>query len=257
MKIVVVGGTGLVGSRLVAELRACGHEVRSASPSSGVDTLTGVGLSEALAGAQVAVDVSNSSSTRGDIALAFFTTSGRNLLAAEKAAGVQHHVALSMVGTDRLPQSGYFKAKMAQENLIRASGMPYTILRSTPFFEYIDGIIADAADGDVVRLSPAAVQAVAADDVVVALRDVALGRPQNREMEIGGPETFGLNELAEEILVANEDSRMVIADTKALYFGAILRDDTLTPGDDHPRFAPTRFENWLRLYVAQALAPAN
>jgi uncharacterized protein YbjT (DUF2867 family) len=135
--------------------------------------------------------------------------------------------------------------------------MPYTILRSTPFFEYIDGIIADAADGDVVRLSPAAVQAVAADDVVVALRDVALGRPQNREMEIGGPETFGLNELAEEILVANEDSRMVIADTRALYFGAVLQDDTLTPGDDHPRFAPTRFENWLRLYVAQALAPAN
>jgi uncharacterized protein YbjT (DUF2867 family) len=257
MKIVVVGGTGLVGSRLVAELRACGHEVRSASPSSGVNTLTGEGLSEALAGAQVVVDVSNASSTRGDIAFAFFTTSGRNLLAAEKSAGVRHHVALSMVGTDRLPQSGYFKAKMAQENLIRASGMPYTILRSTPFFEYIDGIIADAADGDVVRLSPAAVQAVAADDVVVALRDVALGRPQNREMEIGGPETFGLNELAEEILVANEDSRMVVADSRALYFGAVLQDDTLTPGDDHPRFAPTRFESWLRLYVAQALAPAN
>ena len=219
--------------------------------------MTGEGLSEALAGAQVVVDVSNASSTRGDIAFAFFTTSGRNLLAAEKSAGVRHHVALSMVGTDRLPQSGYFKAKMAQENLIRASGMPYTILRSTPFFEYIDGIIADAADGDVVRLSPAAVQAVAADDVVVALRDVALGRPQNREMEIGGPETFGLNELAEEILVANEDSRMVVADSRALYFGAVLQDDTLTPGDDHPRFAPTRFESWLRLYVAQALAPAN
>jgi len=257
MKIVVVGGTGLIGSRLVAALRACGHEVRSASPSSGVNTLTGEGLSEALAGAQVVVDVSNSPSTRGDIALDFFNRSGRNLLAAERAAGVQHHVALSMVGTDRLPQSGYFQAKMAQENLIRASRMPYTILRSTPFYEYIDGIIADAADGDVVRLSPAAVQAVAADDVVVALRDVALGRPQNREMEIGGPERFGLNELAEEILVANEDGRMVVADAKALYFGAVLQDDTLTPGDGHPRFAPTRFENWLRLYVAQALAPAN
>jgi uncharacterized protein YbjT (DUF2867 family) len=257
MKIVVVGGTGLVGSRLVEELRACGHEVRSASPSSGVNTLTGKGLVEALTGAQVVVDVSNSPSTRGDIALEFFTTSGQNLLAAEKAAGIQHHVALSMVGTDRLPESGYFKAKMAQENLIRDSGMPYTILRSTPLFEYIDGIIAANADGDVVRLSPAGVQPVAADDVVVALRDIALSRPQNTALEIGGPDRFDLDKLAEQILVANEDRRMVVADTKALYFGAVLQDDTLTPGDDHPRFAPTRFENWLRLYVAQALAPAN
>jgi uncharacterized protein YbjT (DUF2867 family) len=257
MKIVVVGGTGLVGSRLVAALRACGQDVRSASPSSGVNTLTGEGLAEALAGAQVVVDVSNSSSTVSDIALDFFKKSGRTLLAAEKAAGVQHHVALSMVGTDRLPQSGYFKAKMAQENLIRASGIPYTILRSTPLFEYLDGIIAANVDGDVVRLSPAAVQPVAADDVVVALRDVALGRPQNSVLEIGGPERFGLDELAEEILVANEDSRTVIPDATALYFGAVLQDDTLTPRDGHPRFAPTRFENWLRLYVAQALAPAN
>jgi uncharacterized protein YbjT (DUF2867 family) len=257
MKIVVVGGTGLVGSRLVVALRACGHEVKSASPSSGVNTLTGEGLSEALAGTQVVVDVSNSPSIRGDIALDFFSRSGRNLLAAEQAAGVAHHIALSMVGTDRLPQSGYFKAKMAQENLIRASGMPYTILRSTPFYEYTDGIIATAADGDVVRLSPAAVQPVAADDVVVALQDVALGRPQNSVLEIGGPERFSLDELAEEILVANEDTRTVIPDARALYFGAVLQDDTLTPRDGHPRFAPTRFENWLRLYVAQALAPAN
>jgi uncharacterized protein YbjT (DUF2867 family) len=255
MKIAVVGGTGLIGSRLVTALRACNQDVRAASPSSGINTITGEGLAEALIDVQVVVDVSNSPSLQDDVALNFFETSSRNLLAAEEAAGIQHHIALSVVGTDRLPESGYFRAKMSQENLIRPSRVPYTILRSTPFFEYITGIVEDAADGDVLRLSPAFVQPIAADDVVMALRDIALGRPQNRELEIVGPDRFRLTELAEQILAANEDSRMVVADAQALYFGAVLQDDTLVPGD-HPRFAPTRFDDWLRLYVAQELAPA-
>lgn len=256
MKIVVVGGTGLIGSKLVGLLLARNLEVVTASPSKGVDTITGAGLIEALAGAQVVVDVTNSPSLDEDAALAFFETSGRNLLAAEEAVGVLHHVALSAVGTDRLPESGYFRAKMAQEALIRASGQPYTILRSTPFYEYINGIVEVSAEGEALRISPAQVQPIAGDDVALALRDIVLGRPQNRELEIVGPDRFRLTELARHILAANEDPRQVIADTEALYFGAVLRDDTLIPGD-HPRFAPTRFDDWLRLYVAQALAPAN
>jgi uncharacterized protein YbjT (DUF2867 family) len=255
MKVVVVGGTGLIGSKLVTMLRERNLNVVVASPSSGINTITGEGLADALSDAQVVVDVSNSPSLQDDVALSFFDTSGRNLLAAEETAGVKHHIALSVIGTDRLPKSGYFRAKMAQETLIRASHVPYTILRATPFFEYITGIVEDAADGDVLRLSPASIQPIAADDVVAALRDVTLGRPQNRELEIVGPDRFRLNELAEQILAANEDRRMVIADPHALYFGAMLRDDTLVPGD-HPRFAPTRFEDWLRLYIAQTLAPA-
>ncbi|QRM27699.1 SDR family oxidoreductase [Microvirga sp. VF16] len=255
MRIVVVGGTGHIGSRLVTALQDCNQDVVVASPSSGVNTLTGKGLAKALDGAQIVVDVSNAPTIQDDIALDFFRTSGRNLLAAEHAAGIQHHVALSVVGTDRLPESGYFRAKMAQENLIRASRIPYTILRSTPFFEYLTGIVESAADGNVLRLSPAPIQPIAADDVVVALRDVAMGRPQNREVEIVGPDRFYLNELAEQILAANEDTRSVVADAHALYFGAVLRDDTLVPGD-HPRFAPTRFEDWLRRYVADALPVA-
>ena len=255
MRIVVVGGTGHIGSRLVTALEECNQDVVVASPSSGVNTITGEGLAEALDGAQIVVDVSNSPTIQDDIALDFFMTSGQNLLAAEHAAGIQHHVALSVVGTDRLPESGYFRAKMAQENLIRASRIPYTILRSTPFFEYLTGIVESAADGNVLRLSPAPIQPIAADDVVVALRDVAMGRPQNREVEIVGPDRYGLDELAEQILAANEDHRRVIADPQALYFGAVLQDDTLVPGD-HPRFAPTRFEDWLRRYVADALPVA-
>jgi uncharacterized protein YbjT (DUF2867 family) len=255
MRIVVVGGTGHIGSRLVTALLDCNQDVVIASPSSGVNTITGEGLSEALDGAQILVDVSNSPSIRDDIALEFFETSGRNLLAAERAAGIQHHVALSVVGTDRLPESGYFRAKMAQENLIRASGIPYTILRSTPFFEYLTGIVESAAEGSVLRLSPAPIQPIAADDVVVALREVAMGRPQNREVEIVGPDRFGLDEIAEQILAANEDGRMVVADPRALYFGAVLQNDTLVSGD-HPRFAPTRFEDWLRSYVAEELPVA-
>jgi uncharacterized protein YbjT (DUF2867 family) len=255
MRIVVVGGTGHIGSRLVTALLDCNQDVVIASPSSGVNTITGEGLSEALDGAQILVDVSNSPSIRDDVALEFFETSGRNLLAAERAAGIQHHVALSVVGTDRLPESGYFRAKLAQENLIRASGIPYTILRSTPFFEYLTGIVESAAEGSVLRLSPAPIQPIAADDVVVALREVAMGRPQNREVEIVGPDRFGLDEIAEQILAANEDGRMVVADPRALYFGAVLQNDTLVSGD-HPRFAPTRFEDWLRSYVAEELPVA-
>lgn len=256
MKIVVVGGTGLIGSKLVGLLLAGNIEVVTASPSRGVDTISGAGLAAALAGAQVVVDVTNSPSLEQGAALAFFEASGRNLLAAEEAAGVRHHVALSAVGSDRLPGSGYFRAKMAQENLIRASGRPYTILRATPFYEYINGIVEAGAEGEALRLSPAQVQPIAGDDVALALRDIVLGAPQNRELEIVGPDRFRLTELARHILTANEDPRPVIADTQALYFGAVLRDDTLIPGD-HPRFAPTRFDDWLRLYVAQQLAPAN
>ncbi|QRM33823.1 SDR family oxidoreductase [Microvirga sp. VF16] len=255
MKIVVVGGTGLIGSRLVEALHDRAHDVMAASRATGVDTITGEGLADALSGAQLVIDVSNSPSIDEDTALAFFETSGRHLLAAEQAAGVQHHVALSAVGTDRLPDSGYFRAKMAQEKLIRASGIPYTILRSTPFFEYITGVVENAAEGHTIRISPAAVQPIAADDVVAALLEVALGRPQNSDLEIVGPDRFRLDELAEQILAANEDDRRVIADAQARYFGAVLRDDTLVPGD-HPRFAPTRFDDWLRLYVADRLPVA-
>ncbi|KLK90328.1 NmrA family transcriptional regulator [Microvirga vignae] len=255
MRIVVVGGTGHIGSRLVKALQDCNQNVVVASRSSGVNTITREGLAEALNDAQVVVDVTNSPTFQDDVALEFFLASGRNLLAAEEAAGIQHHVALSVVGTDRLPESGYFRAKMAQENLIRASRIPYTILRSTPFFEFLTGIVESAADGNVLRLSPAPIQPIAADDVVAALREIAMGRPQNREIEIVGPDRFGLNEIAEQILTANEDDRIVIADPRALYFGAVLHDDTLVPGD-HPRFAPTRFEDWLRSYVADELPVA-
>jgi uncharacterized protein YbjT (DUF2867 family) len=255
MKIVVIGGTGMIGSRLVAALQDRHETVIAASPSTGIDAMTGAGLADALRGADVVVDVSNSPTLQSDIALTFFETTSRHLLAADETAGIRHHVALSAVGTDRLPESGYFRAKMAQENLIRASGIPYTILRATPFFEYITGIVEASADGGVLRLPPASVQPIAADDVVSALRDIATGRPQNRELEIVGPDRFRLNELAEEILTANEDIRRVVVDPRALYFGAVLEDDTLVPGD-HPRFAPTRFEDWIRQYVAQELAPA-
>ncbi|GLS22935.1 LysR family transcriptional regulator [Labrys miyagiensis] len=255
MKIVVIGGTGLIGAKVVTLLRLGNHEVISASPSTGVSTITGEGLAEALSGAEIVVDVSNSPSLKKNAALAFFEISGRNLLAAEAAAGVRHHVTLSVVGTNRLPESGYFRAKMAQENLVRASNAPFTILRSSPFFEYINGIVEADAEGDTLRVSPAYVQPIAADDVALALRDVVLGRAQNEEIEVVGPDSFRLSDLARTILAANEDPRFVIADPEALYFGVVLRDDTLMPGD-HPRFAPTRFEDWLRRAIAETLTPA-
>jgi uncharacterized protein YbjT (DUF2867 family) len=240
----VIGGSGLIGTKLVKNLRQHGHEVVAASPSSGVNTLTGEGLAEALTDAQVVVDVANSPSFEDKAVLEFFETSGRNLLAAEAAAGVGHHVALSVVGTDRLLQSGYFRAKMAQEDLIKASKVPYTILRSTQFFDFMGGIAQSATDGQTVRLSPALMQPVVSDDVAAALADVTLGAPVNGTIELAGPEQFRLDELVRRFLSANQDARQVVADVHARYFGAELNDHSLVPGDN-PRIAPTRFEDWL------------
>jgi uncharacterized protein YbjT (DUF2867 family) len=243
MKIVVIGGGCLIGTKLVSRLRQNGHEVVAASPNSGVNTITGEGLSEVLAGAQVVVDVANSPSFEDKAVLEFFETSGRNLLAAERTAGVGHHVALSVVGTDRLPENGYFRAKAAQENLIKSSKIPYTILRSTQFFEFIDGIIKAGADGDVIRLSPALVQPIASDDVAATLADLAVGPPVNGTVEVAGPEPIPLDKLAGEVMAKNGDGRRVVADIHARYFGSVLNDQSLTPGQN-PRIGPTRFEDW-------------
>ena len=245
MKIVVIGGSGLIGTKLVNKLRQHDHEVLAASPSSGVNTVTGEGLAQALAGAQVVVDVANAPSWEDNAVLAFFETSGRNLLAAEAAAGVGHHVALSVVGTDRLLTSGYFRAKMAQENLIKASKIPYTILRSTEFFEFVSGIAQSATDGQTVRLSPALVQPIASDDVADALADIAVGKPVNGRVEVAGPERIRLDELVRRYLSAKRDARKVMTDVHARYFGTELNDQSLTPGDN-PRIGKTRFKDWLK-----------
>lgn len=250
MKIVVIGGSGLIGSKLVNRLRDAGHEVIAASPASGVDTITGEGLMQALAGAQVVVDVANSPSFEDKAVLDFFKTSGRNLMTAEAAAGVGHHLALSVVGTGRLPESGYLRAKMAQENLIKASGIPYTILRSTQFFEFIGGIIKSASEGDVIHLSPALLQPIASDDVVTALAELAIGPPLNATVEVAGPEACPLDKIAQKFLAASDDRREVITDVHARYFGARLNDRSLTPGD-HPRLGSIRFEEWLSRMPAQ------
>jgi len=244
MKIVVIGGTGLIGTKLVNKLRQRGHEVVAASPASGVNTITGEGLAEVLAGTQVVVDVANSPSFEDKAALEFFETSGHNLLAAELTAGVAHHVALSVVGTDRLLESGYFRAKMVQEKLIKASGIPYTIVHSTQFFEFLGGIAQSGTDGQTVHLSPALVQPIASDDVAAALADVALGAPVNGIVEVAGPERARLSELVQRLLNAKHDARKVVADAQARYFGAELNDRSLIPGDN-PRIAPTGFEEWL------------
>jgi uncharacterized protein YbjT (DUF2867 family) len=244
MKIVVIGGSGLIGTKLVNRLRQLGHEVVAASPASGVNTITGEGLAEALSGAQVVVDLANSPSFEDKAVLEFFETSGRNLLAAEAAAGVGHHVALSVVGTDRLPQSGYLRAKVAQENLIKASKIPYTIVRSTQFFDFMGAIAQSGTVGQTVHLSPALVQPIASDDVADAMADVTLGAPVNGMIEIAGPERVRLDELVRRLLSATRDSRTVIPDVHARYFGTELDDQSLTPGDN-PRIGPTRFEDWL------------
>jgi len=249
MKIVVIGGSGLIGTKLVNRLRQKGHEVAPASPNSGVNTITGEGLAEALAGAQVVVDVANSPSFEDKAVLEFFETSGRNLLSAEAAAGVGHHVALSVVGADRLPDSGYLRAKLAQENLIKASKIPYTILRSTQFFEFVSGIAQSATEGQTVRLSPAHLQPIVSDDVADALADVTLGAPVNSTIELAGPERIGLDELVRRFLKAKQDARQVVADVHARYFGAELNDQSLTPGKN-PRIGATRFEDWLRRSIA-------
>jgi uncharacterized protein YbjT (DUF2867 family) len=244
MKIVVIGGTGLIGSKLVEKLRRDGHDPLAASPDTGVNALTGEGLAEALEGAQVVVDVANAPAWDDAAVLDFFKTSSRNLLAAETAAGVGHHVTLSVVGTDRLPDSGYFRAKAAQEDLVKSGPVPYTILRATQFFEFIGRIADSGTDGDTVRLSPALVQPEAADDVASTLADVALGAPLNDTVELAGPEAFRLDELARRLLSAKDDPRQVTADVHARYFGVELDDQSLIPGDD-ARIAPTRFEDWL------------
>jgi uncharacterized protein YbjT (DUF2867 family) len=244
MKIVVIGGSGLIGRKLVDRLAQRGHEVVAASPASGVDTLTGRGLAEALAGAQVVVDVSNSPSFQDEAVLNFFRTSGRNLLAAERSAGVRHHVALSVVGTDRLLESGYFRGKMAQEDLIKAGGIPYTIVRSTQFFDFLGGIADSGTSGTAVRLSRAAVQPIASDDVADALAEFALAAPVNGTAEIAGPERLPLAELVRRFLKAKLDPRTVVEDADARYFGALLNDRTLVPADG-PRIGRTHFDAWL------------
>jgi uncharacterized protein YbjT (DUF2867 family) len=251
MKIVVIGGSGLIGSKVVSRLRQGGHEVIAASPNTGVNTITGEGLAAALAGAQAVIDVANSPSFEDKAALEFFETSGRNLLACEAAAGVKHHLALSVVGADRLPDSGYLRAKVAQERLIKASGIPYTILRSTQFFEFIDGIIKAGTDGDVIRLSPALVQPIASEDVAAALADLAVGAPVNGTVEVAGPQPFPLDKLAGSVLAARADGRRVVADVHARYFGTTLNDRSLTPGEN-PRIGPTSFEDWRSRASAQA-----
>ena len=244
MKIVVIGGSGLIGRKLVDRLRQRGHEAVAASPASGVDTLTGRGLAEALAGAQVVVDVANSPSFQDEAVLSFFQTSGRNLLAAERSAGVRHHLALSVVGTDRLLESGYFRGKMAQEELIKAGKIPYTIVRSTQFFDFLGGIADSSTNGTAVRLAPASIQAIASDDVADALAEFALSAPVNGTVEIAGPERLPLAELVRRFLGAKHDPRIVVEDADARYFGALLSDRTLVPGEG-PRIGRTDFEGWL------------
>jgi uncharacterized protein YbjT (DUF2867 family) len=244
MKIVVIGGSGLIGSKLVSTLRSKGHEVLPASPDSGVNTITGEGLPEALAGAQVVVDVSNSPSFEDAAVLKFFQTSTSNLLAAEARAGVRHHVALSIVGTDRLPNSGYLRAKVAQENLIKAGPIPYTILRSTQFFEFINRIAQSTPDGKSVRVSSAQFQPVFSDNVVEALADLTVGAPINGLVEVAGPERFSMGELVKRVLRANGDAREVITDEHERYFGAELNDQSLVAGPN-ARIGSKRFDAWL------------
>jgi uncharacterized protein YbjT (DUF2867 family) len=243
-KIVVIGGSGLIGSKLVRKLREHGQEAVAASPDSGVNTLTGEGLAEVLKGAAVVVDVSNSPSWEDGAVMKFFETSTRNLLAAEAAAGVGHHVALSVVGTDRLLQSGYFRAKLAQENLIKGSSIPYSIVHATQFFEFLKGIADISTDGNKVPLPPVLIQPMAAEDVASAVGRVAMGPPENGTVEAGGPEKFRLDELVRRYLAARKDPREVVTDPHAPYYGIEVSEKTLIPGDD-ARLGETRFETWL------------
>lgn len=244
MKIVVIGGSGRIGSKLVRKLLENGHQVVSASPDTGVNTLTGEGLAEAITNAAVVVDVSNSPSFEDAVALKFFKTSTGNLLDAEAVAGVGHHVALSVVGTDRLSENGYFRAKIAQEKLIRESSIPYSIVHATQFFEFIKGIADDATDGNTVRLAAVLIQPMAAEDVASAVGRVAVGPPVNGIVEVAGPQQFRLDELIRRFLRERGDPREVITDPNARYFGVRLGERTLVPGDD-ARLAETRLDDWL------------
>jgi len=244
MKIVVIGGSGLIGSRLVNQLREQGHETVAASPTSGVNTLTGEGLAEALKGAPVVVDVSNAPAWEDAAVMNFFETSTRNLLTYEAAAGVGHHVALSVVGSERLVESGYFRAKIVQENLIKGSSIPYSIVRATQFFEFAKGIADFSTDGDKVRLPSVLIQPMAADDVARAVGRAALGAPANGTLEAGGPEKFRLDELIRMGLASRNDPREVIADPNARYYGIEVKERTLIP-EDNARLGSIRFEEWL------------
>lgn len=250
MKIVVIGGTGLIGSKLVTKLRDQGHDLVAASPNSGVNTITGEGLAEALRGAAVVVDVSNSPSLEGPAALTFFETSTRNVLAAEAKAGVGHHVALSVVGTERLFESGYMRAKMAQEKLIQSSSIPYSIVHATQFFEFVKSIADGATDRNTVRLAPVLIQPMAAEDVAGAVATVAVGKPLNDTVEVAGPEQLRLDEFIRRGLREQNDPRSIVADPESRYFGARLTERTLVPGDN-ARLSETRFEDWLGHLVAQ------
>jgi uncharacterized protein YbjT (DUF2867 family) len=245
MKIVVIGGTGLIGSKLVGILRGKGHEVLAASPDSGVNTITGAGLDAALAGAQVVVDVANSPQFEDEAVRKFFETSGTNLLAAEARAGVRHHVCLSIVGTDRVSDSGYSRAKVIQENLVRNSGIPYSILRSTQFFEFVGRIAQETGDGRSVRVSSAMFQPILSADVVAALADITLGPPLNGIVEVGGPERLRINEVVRRFMISKGDMREVITDEHAPYFGAELDDESLVAGPN-ARLGAKRFDEWLK-----------
>jgi uncharacterized protein YbjT (DUF2867 family) len=250
MKIVVIGGTGLIGSKTTAILRQGGHEVVAASPKGGVNTITGEGLKEALADAQVVVDLANSPSFEDKAVLEFFETSGRNLFAAEKAAGVAHHVALSIVGTDR-SDNGYFRAKVAQEKLIVASGVPYTIIRATQFMEFLGGIAASGADGNIVRLAPGLFQPIAADDVAPVVAEVAVAAPRNGIVEIAGPERAPFNEIVARYLKAVGDPRKAVADPEARYFGGRVEELSLVPLGE-ARLGRIGLDEWLRRSKAGA-----
>ncbi len=244
MKIVVIGGTGLIGSKTVAQLRARSHEAIAAAPSTGVDTITGAGLDAVLEGASVVIDLANSPSFEDAAAMEFFQTAGRNLLTAEKKAGVRHHVALSVVGTARLQASGYFRAKQAQEDLILASGIPFTIIHSTQFFEFMGAIANGATQGSEVRLSSALIQPIISDDVAVAVADIALGEADNGLVEIAGPEREPLDRMVARFLAAAKDPRVVVTDPAATYFGVVLDETSLVPAGA-ARLAPTTFDTFL------------
>jgi uncharacterized protein YbjT (DUF2867 family) len=245
MKIVVIGGTGLIGSKLVDLLRKRGNEVLAAAPNTGVNTITGEGLAEALKGADVVVDVANSPSFEDAKVMEFFQASTRNLIAAEKAAGVKQHVILSIVGARRMPESGYMRAKVAQEDLVKASGVPYSILLSTQFFEFIERVVKETLDGDIYRLPPALMQPIVSDEVVAELAEVTLGAPLNGAIEVAGPEAIPMDELGREVLSAREDPRAIVADVHARYFGTEVNDQSLIPSAG-ARLGSLKFGDWLR-----------
>jgi uncharacterized protein YbjT (DUF2867 family) len=251
MKIVVIGGTGLIGSKVVEKLKQKGHEAIAAAPKTGVNTITGEGVKEAIAGAHVVIDLTNSPSFEDKAALEFFETSGRNLLAAEAAAGVRHHVALSIVGTDRSPDIGYFRAKVAQEKLIKTSGIPYTIIRSTQFLEFLGSIAASSTDGNMVRLSPGLFQPIAADDVAAIVADLALAAPRNGIVEIAGPERAPFNEIVAHYLKAVGDPRKVVRDPEARYWGGRVEEHSLVPLGE-ARLGRIGLDEWLRRSQARA-----